>query len=296
MALLPYLVVQYNYVPKNSDDYWKATYRAESLIIGGSRALRGVSPDVMKEKLALEGRVLNFAFNGKDTPYGEQYYKLILRKLKKDSHSGIFILSVTPGLIMDVTRGNPLRESDFGFDDLYFVNMNPNVEFLLRMPTANFSLLHQLVKKKNKNKERATVYPNGWVAFDQSAQALLKWKDEYVVPNQLQENFIVSETREYYLDKTIKTLQAYGDVYLVRLPVGPAAYAREGDMYPDFDNKMQQLAKRNNSHYLDFSNWTSSALEPIFFDKGKHHLRKDAAVKFTEDLCDTITTLRTQNK
>ena len=81
-----------------------------------------------------------------------------------------------------------------------------------------------------------------------------------------------SQIRFDYLKKTIETLKTHGKVYLVRLPVDNRIAAIEARLLPDFDKKIDELAKSEAVPYLNLMNSDTK----FTFTDGIH-LYKDSA-------------------
>ena len=76
--------------------YYKvSSSKKGSMIIGSSRALQGLNPDVLNQNLNRYD-IYNFAFTNLHSPYGLQYYNAINNKLNNSKNDNIFIISVQP--------------------------------------------------------------------------------------------------------------------------------------------------------------------------------------------------------
>ncbi len=281
----PYLYLQQELMAKNDAFYWKSTHKANSLIIGGSRALKGIVPSLLKEELGLKEDVLNFAFTAVLSPYGKPYYELIKRKVDCDNTgSHLFILSVNPGNIMDFSGAKAPRESSFGFYKLKIVNINPNYEYVFRHPRDGQSLFASIVKDKANNREGRKISHDGYAAtFLKSGGFESKQKNGKKL---LKYDLISSPEREHYLIQTITYLSALGPVYLVRMPVSQQMKDEEDLCYSNFNDKMQKIA--NNFNNVHFINYATSDTTGYKFSDGNHHLEGKSAIKFTKSLANYI--------
>ena len=104
-----------------------------SLIVGSSRAAQGIQPNAIDSIYGCNA-MYNYAFTIAQTPYGEPYYKSISSKLNKEHNKGVFILDVNPWTLSEYKSSNVnsgYREDDTFIANTYFVNLNPNIEYLL---------------------------------------------------------------------------------------------------------------------------------------------------------------------
>lgn len=289
LGVIPFSLHHLHLVEKKDAFYWKSTYAAPSLILGGSRALKGIAPQVVASELGLEEKsVLNFAFTGIHSPYGERYFNLIKRKIESDKNQSIFILSVLPMSIMDIKDQSKKREAEFKFYDLWGVNSSPNFEYVIRNPRSRISVLEKLYNEKEKDERvkpalQSIVHENGWVETKllrerknktgRSIDKLIKWE------------MTNSKEREEWLKKTVNYLSQFGEVYLVRLPISSIMLEKERALFPHFNNFIQEIAVGPNIHYLNFSEYTGYQ----FIDT-HHHLSGKSAREFTLHLAKAIQT------
>lgn len=280
---LPYLFVLYQWIKKYDYDYCKAAYAANSLIVGDSRTRRGIAPEIMREELGLEGKVLNLAFNGVSSPYGEHYYRLIKKKIARGSQNGLFIVAVNPASIMNYMGESPShpREGDFRFYKLLFVNLDPNIEYIIRNVSADRSLATELLNQKNRKRHKDIYHPDGWVERKPSRKKYDKKIDQLKAT---QRRPVRSPSREEYLDKTVAHLQQSGEVVLVRLPIAEEMLAEENKAFPEFSSLIEALAQKYAVPYFDFS---KDGAEYEFYDSF-HHLDGPSARAFSVKLAERI--------
>lgn len=278
---IPYLFLLFQWIKKHDFDYCKATYAANTLVVGDSRTRKGVAPHILQEELKLEGKALNLAFNGVCSPYGERYYKLIRRKVAKGTTNGLFVVTVDPGSVMDYQGGFGRREADFRFYDLWFVNMDPNIEYLLRNVSGEYSLATELLRQGRRRRHHERCHPNGWVERQPSENC---FKRDISRMRVNERNPIRSKRRESYLDKTVAYLKQYGQVVIVRLPVSTDMLEEENKIYPGFNQFIEGIAQKYGAPYYDYS---GSGADYVFYD-GHHHLDGPSARAFTHNLAEKI--------
>jgi hypothetical protein len=286
LACIPYYFFLARQIHQLDPFYAKATYASPNLIIGASRAQKGIAPSILEEKLQLDHKALNLAFTGVDSPYGESYFKLIKRKIEYKHTPGLFILSVHPLSVMDYKFANGRREEDFRFYDLWTVNAKPNYEYILRNTNGVQSLLPQLIFKGKQGREYDVLHDDGWVERTYPEERKPKSIDELGAKGI---QAVRSLSRENWLEKTIKYLKDHGQVVLVRMPIHTEVKQQEQKALPSFEDFIQQLADRQSVLLLDYSD---EAPDYTFFDN-YHHLDAAGAEKFTARLSEDI---KRQNK
>jgi len=261
--------------------YAKATHRANSLIMGGSRAGQGLNPDTIQAVLGREDVMLNFAFNGFHSPYGPSYYRAMQRKVLPETKDGLFILSVNAGLLSDLEQDRGFREDEFGFYKLYFMNLDPNVEYMLRDLGSErgkqVSPLLRLLSDTRLKQGKRKLHPNGWMEMlHASGQATARADERF-------EGMRPNPVRLEYLKKTIAYLQQFGQVVLVRLPTGSDYWAHESQAYPHFEEDMQALCDTFGIPFFDYFRESYP-----FHDINQHHLISAGANAFSADLARSI--------
>jgi hypothetical protein len=276
ITVVPYLYIQYNRVPAKDSFYWKMTSPASSLILGGSRALKGISPSVLEEELMID-EVVNFAFTALHSPFGNPYYQLIKRKIQSAEEGGIFILSVTPASMMDYADSPAPREENYSIYKLFSTNSNPNWEYLIRNPRIRISLGERLFLDYKQTSKGTIIHSSGWEESPSHNQS----KRTEVPPKLLKQRLLPSEERELYLEKIIELLQQKGQVILVRLPISDASLKVENhQIRKGFDTLMQHLADKHDISYLNLSQQG----EQYTFVNGHHHLDGQSARKITKSI------------
>ncbi|MCB0568804.1 MAG: hypothetical protein KDC66_03535 [Phaeodactylibacter sp.] len=277
---IPYLFLLYRWVQANDFDYCKATYAANSLILGDSRTRKGIAPQALQEELGLQGKILNLAFNGVNSPYGELYYKLIRKKVARGATDGLFVVTVDPGSVMDYQGAYGQREADFKFYKLWCANADPNIEYLIRNVSGKNSLATELISPRKRWRSYEVFHKNGWVERRPSGIQVRSFSEMKFN----ERNPVRSEKREKYLDKTIAFLKQYGQVVIVRMPVSEQMLAEENEAYPGFNGLLEGLGQKHGAPYFDFSGEGSHY---SFYD-GHHHLDGPGALAFSHALAERI--------
>ena len=281
---LPFYYLQHRKMVQEDAFYWKATHKARHLVLGGSRALKGIFPAVMKKELGVQDSMLNFAFTGVLSPYGKTYSESIKRKLKTGTERGIYILSVTPGGIMDFSSSRTPREEEFQFYSLWMMNMQPNVEYVFRQPRGQKALLTTILDEDLR-------FTNGInrVYRDGSQGTFL---DKPIVQLKARSRLIKydlekSPEREAELRELVRWLSNEGDVFLVRTPISERMLSEEDVVYADFNALMKEISSNTpDTYYLNYSKNTGET--PYEFTDGHHHLEGKSAQRFSRQLAKDI--------
>lgn len=259
--------------------YWKVAYPASALIMGNSQPGEGINPAIIEQSVEMKGRMLNIAFDGTNSPYGAPYLKFIKRKLRRGVLNGLFILSVSPEVVSDFADGYGRREEQFMYFDLWSVNIHPNVEFLFRRLGHNNSLLMDILKESEENRN-FTNHKNGWCEVKVKH---MKPKPKFFRP-QFKQELVPSDIRLDYLEETINWLKERGDVILIRMPIDKAALKAERNVYPGFKEVIQGIASARSVPFWDYSD---EGDQFIFHDHSLH-LESRGAVAFSELLAKDI--------
>jgi hypothetical protein len=288
-----YLLVIYLRPDLVDDFYYRfTTPRANSIILGGSRAAQGILPDVINKRVTTgDNRIINHSFALGPSSYGPNYLREVKKKLKKQSTEGVFILSVNP---WSLATGSSNVEDDstkfFEVERELFVgnlkrsDLNPNLEYLFKYWNNKFSVFENAFKQLIHYKGLIELHPDGWLEVSISMEPEeLKERIERSTDEYRGNESIFSNTRLMYLEKIIRYLQNYGAVYLVRLPVSEGMRAIETDKFPDFDLRILELARKCDISYI---NLIGASGEYLTTDT--HHLWKEDAIRVTERLCDSL--------
>lgn len=267
-------------------NYQKATGKVNHLILGLSRAKRGLAPSVFEKELDLKGRMINFAFNNMESPYGPEYFAAVQKKVITSEKNGLFILSVSPGAILEFgkyKKGKRLREESFFFYDLWCQTCQPNLEYILKAPLRRGSLFEYLrehfkaILQQQPTRSREIQHEDGWGEL----QPQLRLGLGGVLSSN--RKFDRSSLRESYLEKTIAFLQEHGQVYLLRLPITEEYQDFEKKMLPAFDSIVQSIADQYEVNYLNY--FTSN--DSLLFVDG-HHLAGEGAREISTKVAKDI--------
>ncbi|MCF7560783.1 hypothetical protein L3X39_09045 [Sabulilitoribacter multivorans] len=262
------------------------TPKASSMIIGDSRGLTGIRPDIINEELKNEGYELpitNYCFTIAQAPIGPLYRESILKKLKTNTKNGLFIISISPLMLLSENDHNNYKgefvEAGLSPHNMQIVDMNPNYEYLIK----NYSSFHfKAFLRKN-----LILQKNGWLQDNNlpSTEADYKkrrdwWINSY---NNFEKKYSISKYRLASFDTLIKTLKQYGEVHLARLPVDSIFLPLEESMYPNFDKLIDSLSSKNNINYFNYKHESE-----IYKTLDGMHISKIYSDKFTKSLCDSI--------
>jgi hypothetical protein len=272
--------------------YRFTTPKARSLVLGASRAGQGLQPAVInKMVLRNENKIINHAFAIGASSYGPNYLKEVIKKLDTTSTQGLFILSVTPGNL-SVEKENVTDDTTQFFEvqrKLFVGNLNssctnPNLDYLVKHWVNKFEPFARLFKYTINYKGISVLHADGWLEvttnMDSSANnERIRRSTEENRNNKL----VLSKNRLTYLEKIIRYLSHYGDVFLVRMPVSKQMSELENDHFPVFDSIIEEIANKNDVAYIN-----CISLSGQFLTIDTHHLYKKDGERFTHILCDSI--------
>lgn len=281
-----------------TDAFYKklSSPKQTSLIVGSSRAAQGIQPNIIDSVYA-SSNMFNYAFTIVHTPYGEPYYNSISRKLDKNSKDGVFLIDVNPWTLSEYKSSNinnsGYREDDTFIANTHFVNLSPNIEYLLE----SFKEKHEAIIR---NKYRTGLYQtfyvrdDGWLEVTIESDMVSKsFRTENKIKNyknKLPKYKGFSEYRADYLKKTIHLLKQHGDVYLVRLPVIEEMLEVENELINDFDFIMNNLAR---DHHIPYINMMPENGHYDYTDG--QHLTVISAKRFSIDLAIRMKALKSND-
>lgn len=259
-----------------------ATPRQSSLILGTSRAAQGLQPQILNHELN-RNDLFNYAFTMEHSPFGKVYFESIKRKLNQKTKDGIFIVCVDPWSISSKSE-NPNDILNFRENNLAlgtrFVNLTPNIIYLLKYYNGPYI---KLFKKDSS----FFVHDDGWLEISVSMDFVSKQTRLEKKMNRYEKEklpqYKFSSLRYTYLSKTIRYLQSYGKVYLVRLPIHPRIMGIENRLISDFTGKMNYLCKTHNVKYLSFED---ELLDYEYTDG--NHLWKKSSEKVSAKIANWI--------
>ena len=252
------------------------------MILGTSHSSFGLVPEVFEKNA--HRNVYNYSFTIADSPWGEDYYNSICKKLDTTRNDGLFILAVDPFSVSSkVTNIGEEIIPQKKLSKISSVTASPNYEYIYKMnvkPWRYMLMLLHLEKKKFK------LHNDGWYEvlrlYDKTTEK--KWTTLKVKNYRSKYgNRKLSNHRMKYLKCTIQKLKKYGKVVLVRIPSSTDMYNFECEYMPMFDSLMNSLSKQYQIHYFNFAQESGKYRT---FD-GNHLIPEDARL-FTQILCDSI--------
>ncbi len=260
-----------------------------SLILGTSRAAQGIQPKILDEILESDKdhKFYNYAFTLGHSQYGPTYLQSIKNKIDPKTNKGVFIVTVDPWAISskgeDPNNLSNFREKDRILGKVTINNLNPNIQYLQCCFDDSYI---EIFKNKYQNPV-LFLHKDGWlevnIAMDSisvNKRTLQKIRDYRNITLPI---YHFSELRLSYLEKTIMYLQEYGSVYLVRLPVHPKMLDIENSLMPNFNKKINQLAKSRKIPYLDM---TDNNEQYEFIDG--NHLYKTSGAEVSKKIAEWI--------
>lgn len=281
--LIVYIGVMAYYAPRMGEEYYyrKLTVpQSPSFILGSSRALFGLKPDVFSgSSLPFARPIQNFAFSADASPYGPSYLRAIQHKLAPGSTNGLFILEVSLMNLSQPKGAREVKDSEPFLGGMHCFSMAPNFEYLLRFyDKPYYSVVLQAYRPC-----QGRLQADGWVESEVSRWApdrvdlFIKSSEEYMRKVEL------SPARLAALEQTISYLQAHGRVVLVRMPAGDRRRALEDAQAPELRSRLQSLARRTHSSYVDF--WDELSAYQTF---DECHLNRESAARFSRALLAKI--------
>lgn len=260
LVLILHLVAAWLADGKTDPYYLKiASPQQPSLVIGTSRAAQGIHTqliDRLYDGKDWERPIYNFAFTALNSPYGPNYLKSIRAKITPSTQNGLFLVTVDPWALS--TKGNPsddlakFREKDLFLGNLSCVSCKPNFEYLFKYYDYNWG---HILTQKILEHETEVMY-NGRLAISiPMDQSSVQERSQKKLESYTQDlaRYAPSPIRLQYLKQTLAFLQDHGQVYLVRIPVSKAIFELENQLYPDFDQQLETLAKEIKVPYLNHS-------------------------------------------
>ncbi|WP_040472524.1 hypothetical protein [Aquimarina agarivorans] len=230
--------------------------KASSMIIGDSRALQGIQPQVINQNLVNQNISLpmfNYSFTIAQSHIGPLYRKSILKKIDKKTTNGLFILALNPWMFGSKKTNNnykgEFKELGQPPHNMNYVSMNPNFEYLIK--NLNFFHFKGVFRKSSK------LHKNGWLEetnLPSDQNVFNDWKNNQLkIFNGFIKNYKVSKYRMKSLDTLVKNLKKYGEIAIVRTPIDEEMLNLEKTFFKDFDKFMYEISESNNIHYFNFT-------------------------------------------
>lgn len=267
--------------------------KQSSLIVGSSRASQGIHPNIIDSVYGSSG-LFNYGFTISGTPFGEAYFNSISNKLLKKTTDGVFIIEVNPWTISEY-KFNKKNDEKYPEEVNYignttFVNMEPNIEYLLE----SFNSKNEaIIRNKNRKGAYQTFFvnDNGWLEVTIESDIIStakRTKNKIKTYRKKQAEYTGFSTYRYdYLVKTIRLLKEYGNVYLVRVPVVEALLEIENELVPDFDKRMVDISEALKIPYINMMPYNKD----YNYTDG-NHLTIDSGKKFSLHLALEMDKLR----
>lgn len=267
------------------------TPQQKSLILGTSRSAQAIRPDVLNKILSRKD-LYNFSFTVASSSYGPVYFNTIKKKLLNTSHDGIFIVAVDPWSISNMCNPpdeiSKFPENNMALGKTYFMNLNPNIQYLL--DNYDKSFFNLLSSKKGD----LYLHEDGWLEITMNLDSLTREKRLIAKVKEYKEEHLkkykYSSVRMFYLKETIKYLKEHGKVFIVRLPIHPKMQEIEDVLMNDFNEKMQNVSTELNVNYLDMTNEN----EQYEYSDGTH-IYKPASEKVSKKIGEWILNNKSNN-
>ncbi len=271
----------------NTDDNYRhfAVPKPQNIILGDSRGSQAVIPDVLQLKLSVPFD--NFSLNVVESPYGNVYLEALKRKLDPETKDGIFILTVDPwnlSLNKNVKSTKEYPEEHSPLKNMHFYNCSPNYEYLLKNYSRSWFKIY--LEREETGKSNTYLHKNGWleVNVDMNKDSVkLREKNKIDFYNKLAEENKLSEERIRAFKETINYLKSKGKVFIVRIPASKSINEIEHKKYPDFNDRMKEIAHQNKIKFFDFS----VSYGKYLYTDG-NHMYKESGKVFSSQIADSI--------
>ena len=256
----------------------------KNLILGTSRAAQGVQPQLLSSILGKD--FYNFSFTVVHSPFGSVYKKAIRSKLDTTVSNQIFIISVDPWSISSKCE-NPNDSSAFRENSLSLAQLNsfcstPNVEYIRKSLTP-IEVIRPYIKR---GKAHMVLQPDGWlevnVSMDMIEVQTRIINKMYTYRNRNLPVDRFSEVRNNCLLRLVKWLKAYGEVYLIRLPIHEEMLNIEDELMPCFQDKIQSTIDVSDG-YFDMTKLSSQ-----FRYTDGNHLYKESGFEVSKQIGEWI--------
>jgi hypothetical protein len=277
------------------------TPQATSLILGTSRAAQGFFPQQINSRVTkmFEGYIVNHSFTLGLSPYGYSYENFIKQKIAPNTKNGIFILEVSP-YAFATPKQNVNDDSTYFAESHSFVgkisnsSTNPNIEYLTDYYSERHFAMEHLYNLIFDNKRAIldnNIYGSMSVTVKKGAVAQEeRMKIRMASYRRDASNVKFSEKRYKSFIRTVKYLDGMGTVYIVRIPVSEMMKDMEEEAFPDFDDKIKSVAKKNNCNYFNYINDCKN-----YITTDGSHLHSESAQKLTEQICDSLLKYQKKN-
>lgn len=256
-----------------------------NLILGTSKAAQGLQPKVINEVVKKE--FYNFAFAIDSSPYGPVYLNSIKEKLDKSKKDNVFIVTVDAWSISsknnDPNNSEKFRENKTYLNNSISINQDINYEYLLKYFDREY---YTILTKSSPG----FLHDDGWLEAtldENESERRTVFSIKNYAENSQFYNF--SSTRLLFLENTIDYLKKYGQVYMVRLPVGSELNKIEEKLLPNFNTIILPATKKSNG-FLDLT----KVNKDLKFTDGVH-LQKESGAKVSKMIAEYIANQRKNN-
>ncbi|MCX8522335.1 hypothetical protein OF897_00165 [Chryseobacterium formosus] len=273
----------------NTDDnymHYTGT-KPSSMILGDSRGVQAVVPDVLDSKLGKDKRFNNFAFSIAESPYGKVYLEAVKKKINQETKKGIFILTVDPwslSLDKDIKNEAEYPEMKSALADMHFYDKSPNYEYLIKHYPRSWFYIYK--EREAVAKSNTYLHKDGWMEVTVNVHpdtvVIREGKKikEYEELVKVQRH---SQERLTSFKEMIDFLKTKGTVYVVRIPASERMMEIETYYWADFSKTINEISEKQNVKFFDFS---PQAKNYIYTDG--NHMYKESGKIFTAQIADSI--------
>lgn len=286
LLFVVFLTALLNFYGRYADPFYEkfTTPKQYSMILGASRALRGIRPQVLDSSLSKNNYALptyNFSFTIKQASYGKSYLQAVKRKLDSSVTNQLFIVTVNPWMLANRTPNARVESDSILLEDpphnMLNMTATPNFEYLIK--NFRFFNFRHIFRKENK------LHKDGWLEPNlrpyTSEQFLERKQSNVSLYINMAKDSRISKYRLYWLQNTILYLKRYGRVVVVRMPVDKEFLVVENKFWKNFDSEMENITASESIDYFNFSvnKWST-------YDG--QHLDKNGSKLFSRALSDSI--------
>ncbi|MFH2094098.1 MAG: hypothetical protein ABIJ16_00250 [Bacteroidota bacterium] len=259
------------------DRFWvKKTHCASeynTVIIGDSRAYRGVSPSEMEEEFP-GLKVLNFGYSSGGL--NDFMFDEAVKKIDTDCKEPVIILAVAPHTLIDLENDNAhyLEQLALPREEV--------LEKLYLFPLLRFFTPvdpETLFKGESQDNYRQVFYDNGWVAsykdVEDTLEAVVSYREIY-------SKFQVSQER---VDEMVRQVKAWSDsgyyVFAFRPPVSWSMKMLEDSLSGYDEAVIRNHIETAGGVWIPLNGY-------VFHSYDGSHLHRDSAIKLSDILAEKI--------
>lgn len=276
--------------------YKKFTQEAGGLVIGISKASKGINPNIIENELKhldFDTPIVNFALNVSNSKYGDIYFEAIKKKVNFSSKNQLFIVSVSPASFAAKINAEPedIIEMDKKFTIVGKVDQvkaKPNFNYVIETyDQPLYNAFHPYEKDP-----RFTIHDNGWleIKLDYSKSDsivkndILFWKS--ILLKHFKNEVKTQEVSEYRIKSFVEMIQFLkqnGSVFIITMPEDKEFIDSEKIFWPNFEPQMDSIAAKLNIPYINY--WYLSGKLKTYDGL---HLESESAKEFTHLLSKDI--------